>query len=205
MKTIHAFVEDPSVIRTMTDSKIRLLAEKLKSRVNRSPSAYNRYVREQMRWLKERENAGEIAKAPSSAKFSQIAEQWTNRDNPYKCGKSVKAALQSKLCPRCPDDQGDEWWSRVEWSSPSRATSPVPSRATSPVPSRATSPVPSRATSPVPSRATSPVPSVAARRCPEQAPVYCHDGANRNWCVQKSGDCQVVKELLNYSRKKPLR
>ena len=185
MKTIHAFVEDPSVIRTMTDSKIRLLAEKLKSRVNRSPSAYNRYVREQMRWLKERENAGEIPKSSSSAKFSRIAEQWTNRDNPYKCGKSVKAALQSKLCPRCPDDQGDEWWSRVGWSSPSR--------------------VPSMASSPVPSMASSPVPSMAARRCPEQAPVYCHDGVNRKWCVQDPGDCRVAKELLNYSRKKPLR
>jgi hypothetical protein len=201
MKTINAFVEDPGVIRTMSDDKIRLLARKLQSRARRSPnrSAYNTYVREQMARLKESERSGERSPTSAVDKFRWIGRQWTDHDNPHRCASVVKTAWKEKLCPQCPDDdQHDDAWRRVRWARPSGVQTP-PSASPSSGPSQVhiSSPTSTLASE----TATASESPRRPMRCPGDMPVYCKRRTqNRGWCVKAPSDCHVPVDLLNYTR-----
>ena len=203
MKTVTAFVEDPRIIHTMTDAKIRLIAKKVKRCVNRSPnrSAYNSYVREQMRRLVESERTGDSAATSPREKFRQIAQQWSEQDNPYKCSKTVSTALKNKHCPQCPSDQNADGWRRVQWGPLVSAESPTSvGDLHMPAPTRPSiSPPPSF----TPKRVHT-TPS-STMRCHRDTPVYCNGGPkqkNRGWCVKTPGDCDVPIDLLTYTRKR---
>jgi hypothetical protein len=107
------FINDPVIIRSWSDAKITKMAEKLKIRVSRSPTAYNNYVRDEM----ERLVSSDLS---PKEKFRNIGQKWTAHDSPHRCTKSLKEAMTKKLCPKCPTD--DEGRTSIEWELPNGRT-----------------------------------------------------------------------------------
>lgn len=224
MKTIAAFVQDPLVIRNMSDDKIHMIARKLKGRRSRSPSAgssYNHYVREQMANLASDEATRGLT---PQEKFRTIGRRWTTRDNPHKCAAPLKRAMTEKLCPQCPTDRSADGWRHVSWMrTDGRVVSPTlsplsPTGAASPSTPRPPPSSPVSPTSPTdvsklqPHHKTPHRPAVmyvadaesgstsvvqtTRQRCPSDFTVYCKTGPQKKYCVRDVEDCAKSNEVM---------